>query len=69
MGRKSNTMKRDVCAAMRAAGIRPEVIYAYEQTGPLVDEASYKKLSPRDRREYDAAFDEYVAKTKLRDPA
>ena len=55
-------MKRDVVAAMRAAGIRPELVYAYEQTGLLLLEDGYKNLSPVDRAEYDAAIDEYFKK-------
>lgn len=62
MSKKSNQMKQDVVAAMRQAGIRPEIIYAYEMTGFLVNEDSYKKLSASEKREYDNAFDEYVAK-------
>lgn len=64
MAPTSKITKADVVARMRFAGIRPAVIYAYERTGLLVDEASYKKLSPHDRREYDAAFDEYEARQK-----
>jgi hypothetical protein len=48
-------------AAMRAAGIPPHLIYAYERTGLLLMEESYKNLSPEDKAEYDAAIDEYFA--------
>jgi hypothetical protein len=59
---RSKKVMRDVIAAMRSAGIRPEIIYAYEQTGFLLDEAGYKNLSPQDKAEYDAAIDAYRAK-------
>lgn len=64
MKNKSKDMRANIIAAMRAAGIRPEVVYAYERTGLLLDEAGYKNLSANDKREYDAAFDEYAAKEK-----
>ena len=53
-------------AAMRAAGIRPELIYAYERTGLLLSEEGYKSLSAADKAEYDAAIDEYFANAKRR---
>ena len=61
MSSRSKKVMRDVVAAMRSAGIRPELIYAYERTGLLLDEAGYKNLSPEDKAEYDAAIDEYLA--------
>jgi hypothetical protein len=64
MTRRSDKMKREVAAAMRAAGISPELIHAYERTGFLLDEAGYKNLSAADRAEYDAAIDEYMTKAK-----
>ena len=57
-------MKKDMIAAMRSAGIRPELVYAYEQTGLLLLEDGYNALSTQDRAEYDAAIDEYFAKNK-----
>ncbi len=60
----SNRMKNDMLAAMRAAGIRPEIMYAYERTGLLLLEAGYEALSPKDKAEYDGAIDEYFAKNK-----
>lgn len=62
MTSRSEKMKRDVIAAMRRAGIEPELIHAYERTGFLLDEAGYRNLSAIDRAEYDAAIDEYRAK-------
>lgn len=63
MTSRSKKMRRDVIAAMRSAGIRPELVYAYERTGFLLDEAGYKNLSAKDMAEYDAAIEEYLAKT------
>ena len=59
---RSKKVMRDMVAAMRGAGIRPELVYAYERTGFLLDEAGYKHLSREDKAEYDAAIDEYRAK-------
>lgn len=61
----SSQLKRDMVAALRAAGIRPEIVYAYEQTGHLLLEAGYKALSPKEKAKYDGAIDEYFAKNKL----
>ena len=66
MSSRSKHIKRDVIATMRSAGVRPELIYAYERTGFLLDEAGYKKLAPNDRADYDAAIDEYFATAKGR---
>ena len=60
----SSRMKKDMLAAMRAAGIRPEIVYAYERTGFLLLEAGYEALSLEDKAEYDGAIDEYFAKNK-----
>jgi hypothetical protein len=62
MSSRSKKVTRDMVAAMRSAGIRPEIVYAYEQTGFLLDEAGYKNLSPKDKVEYDAAIDEFLAR-------
>ena len=51
-------------AAMRAASIPPQLIYAYERTGFLLLEEGYKNLEPEDKAEYDAAIAEYFAKNK-----
>jgi len=51
--------------AMVAAGIRPEIIYAHRKTGGLiVTEENLEKLSAEDIAEWEAAIDEYLAKTK-----
>ncbi|MBU8873689.1 hypothetical protein KQ910_07930 [Reyranella sp. MMS21-HV4-11] len=55
-------IQKGLVKAMQQAGIRPELIYAYEQTGILVVEEGYAKLSPAERAEYDAAIDAYRAR-------
>ena len=64
MKNKSKKIKRDMIAAMRAASIPPQLIYAYERTGFLLSQEGYKSLSPEDKAEYDAAIEEYFAKAK-----
>jgi hypothetical protein len=61
---KSKRFKKDMLAAMRTAGIPPQLIYAYDRTGFLLSQEGYKSLSPEDKAEYDAAIDEYFAKAK-----
>jgi len=63
---KSKRIKQDVLAAMRAAGIPAQLIYAYERTGFLLLEEAYKSLSPEDKAEYDAAIDEYFSKNNTK---
>ena len=63
---RSKKIKRDMIALMRSAGISPELIYAYERTGFLLNEAGYKNLSADDRAEYDAAIAEYRARGRKR---
>lgn len=59
---KSKKVQRDIIQLMRSTGVRPELIYAYEQTGILADEEGYKKLSAADRADYDRAIDAYLAR-------
>jgi hypothetical protein len=47
---------------MKAAGLDPAFIYAYEKTGRLVTEANQHLLSDADLAEWDAAIEEYEAK-------
>lgn len=54
-------MKKEMLGIMRAAGIPPHLMYAYEKTGFLLLEEGYEALSPQERAEYDAAVDEYFA--------
>jgi hypothetical protein len=63
---RSKKIKRDVIAAMRAADMPPQLIYAYERTGFLLLEEGYKNLAPEEKTEYDAAIDEYFAKNKAK---
>jgi hypothetical protein len=62
-------LKAEMLEAMKAAGMRPELIYAYEKTGFFVNETGYKSMSPADRREYDDAIDEYFRLEKKRHKA
>ena len=66
MTSRSKKVMRDMVAAMRTAGIRPELVHAYERTGFLLDEAGYENLLPDDKAEYDSAIDEYFANTNER---
>jgi hypothetical protein len=63
---KSKKLKKDMLAAMRAASIPPQLIYAYERTGFLLSQEGYKSLSPEDKAEYDAAIADYYAKNKAK---
>jgi hypothetical protein len=64
MANFSDKVKKDMITAMRSASIPPQLIYAYEHTGFLLVEETYKKLSPEDKAEYDGAIEEYYAKKK-----
>ena len=66
MKNKSKRFKKDMLAAMRVAGIPPQLIYAYERTGFLLSKDGYKGLSPEDKAEYDAAIAEYFAKNNAK---
>src|SRR5262249_59332820 len=48
--------------AMKAAGLDPAIIYAYEKTGRLVTEDNQQLLSDADLAEWDAALEEYEEK-------
>jgi hypothetical protein len=63
---RSKKIKQDMIAAMRAANIPPQLIYAYERTGFLLSQEGYKSLSPEDKAEYDASIAEYYAKNKAK---
>ena len=66
MKSRSKKIKRDVIAAMHAANMPPQLIYAYERTGFLLSQEGYKSLLPEDKAEYDAAIEEYHAKSKVK---
>jgi hypothetical protein len=63
---KSKRIKQDMLAAMRSAGIPPQLIYAYDRTGFLLSKEGYKTLSPEDKAEYDAAIADYYAKNNMK---
>jgi hypothetical protein len=47
---------------MRAAGLDPAFIYAFEKTGLLVSEQNQHLIQDEDLAEWDAAIEEYEAK-------
>ena len=53
---------------MKAAGLDPAFIYAFEQTGLLVTEQNLHLISEKDLAEWDAAIEEYEAKHRKRKP-
>lgn len=57
-------MHGEIAAEMRAAGIREEIIYAYDRTGFLVTTENAKHMSRADIEEWNAAIDEYRASTQ-----
>ena len=54
-------MQRAMTKAMGEAGIRPEIIFAFQKTGLLLTEENESLASPADRAAFDAAIDEYFA--------
>jgi hypothetical protein len=54
--------KEVVVAAMRNAGVRPAIIYAYEQTGLWITELNRPMQMPENLAAWDAAIDEYNAR-------
>lgn len=52
-------MQADVLAAMKGAGLAPELIYAYRKTGRLIMEGN--NYPPGAVEEWQAAIDEYFA--------
>ena len=53
---------------MKAAGIDPAIIYAFEKTGRLVTEQNQHLLPENDLAEWDAAIEEYEAKQSKKKP-
>ncbi len=51
-----------VAQMMRKAGLRPELIYAFEKTGRLVTESNLDVLSEEELKEWEGAIDEYFRK-------
>ena len=66
MKNRSKKLKQEMLAAMRAAGISPQLIYAYDRTGFLLSKEGYESLSAEDKAEYDAAINEYFAKSNTK---
>jgi hypothetical protein len=55
-------MNAVLLAAMKKAGISPEFIYAYEQTGLLLTESNIHNALPEDVRDWKNAIREYRVK-------
>ncbi len=49
----------ELLTAMKAAGIAPELIHAWQRTGRLVTEENHYLLSAKDVAEWQAAIEEY----------
>jgi SEC-C motif len=58
----------DVANAMRASGIAPALIYAYEETGLIVTEDNRRMIPDVDLREFDAKVREYYDLFPADDP-
>jgi hypothetical protein len=52
-------LRQQAVAAMKKAGIRPALIYAYEKTGLLVTEANQHLIADKDLAEYNEAIAQY----------
>jgi hypothetical protein len=52
-------VRADTADAMRAAGISPALIYAYEETGLIVNQENRRLIPDVDLREFDAKVREY----------
>lgn len=48
-----------IVETMKAAGIPPAIIYAFEKTGILVSETNQHKIPNADLEKFNAAFDEW----------
>jgi hypothetical protein len=55
-------VEHEMVQAMKAAGLDPAYIYAYEKTGLLVSEQNMHLIPENDLEEWDAAVREYEAK-------
>lgn len=54
----------DMARRLKEAGVRPEIIYAFEKTGRVVTETNIKNLSKAEIAEWEAAVDEYFDKER-----
>ena len=61
-------LRQDTANAMRAAGIRPALIYAYEETGLIVTQENRRLIPENDLREFDAKVREYYDLFPNEDP-
>lgn len=52
-------VRKDTADAMRAAGISPALIYAYEETGLIVTQENRRLIPDVELREFDAKVREY----------
>ena len=55
----------EVAAAMKAAGVAPDLIHAFVRTGMIVTEDNLDVWSKEDLAEWDAAIEEYRRKARL----
>ena len=51
-----------IAEGMKAAGVDPAFVYAFEKTGLLVTEENQHLIPDADLAEWDAAIEEYEAK-------
>lgn len=58
----SDEMTDTIVRAMRQAGVREEIIYAFQKTGRLVTSENAKYLTREELVEWEAAIDEYRAR-------
>lgn len=63
--RREEELKKTTLEAMKRAGTRPEIVYAFEKTGRLLTAEGYKLLSRKEQAEWDDAIEEYFAKKAL----
>jgi hypothetical protein len=61
-------IEHEMVQAMKAAGLDPAFIYAYEKTGRLVSEQNLHLIPEKDLDEWDAAVREYEEKHGKRNP-
>jgi hypothetical protein len=52
--------RAEMLRAMKQSGFPPPLVYAYEKTGFIVNDQSYDRMRPEDRRQYNRAIGEYA---------
>ena len=55
----SELMEHRIVEGMKAAGVRPAIIYAFEKTGVLVTESNQHMIPGADLEKFNAAFEEW----------